>query len=622
MSVSLDNSCKILRCAGLRDHDIYPILNEIKKWVDRNGEEWTVKRLKILKQGYVNLLAHGSFNLPDNSWVKHTKTGPRGPFRVLCKLKKPWKALSAFMVYTGFKAKSVTDSQWKKFHEAVNSRPPEPFVLDILSPPILKAFKGLPIRDDGQFWRIDDVSERQTRVPSWVDGKLKTVQNGFDAIMDNIRAPFISKWMENRGGKIPLFASLYWRSNRELPNSYVGTIGLIQEPGYKLRTVANPFPVYQLALSKFGSCLYNALQRIEEDATFRQESAILDIQEYMREGGELVAFDLSSATDRFPFDLTLRCLQQVEGIHSDDLDLWSRVSRATWKSPYGDISWSNGQPLGVYPSFAAFALSHHAVVRSVTQGFYRILGDDVVINKVDSQKLAKLYEALGCDISHDKSIDSPHLTEFGGRLITKDKILAQPKWHDISDRSFMDLARQVGPTILGLLKPRQKHIVKILSEVPSALHPYGLNWNPKGKPFIQRWEESKQILAKLGLKDDLIPQSSEQSKILSDVALAVKTRSYSRSYNIHIRDAKAAVDSVPIAMSHDRRERKDSVSNGDFETRVLRHLGIDHIEGLNLLPGWYVESLDTSSDPRGSPTLDILEKKLGVRSRIQRSRNP
>lgn len=620
MSISLDNSCKILRCAGLRDTDIYPILNEIKRWVDQNGEEWTVKRLKLLKLGYVNLLAHGSFNLPDNSWVAHNSKGPKGPFKVLCRLKKPWKALSAFMVYTGFKATKVTEQQWMKFHSAVTSDPPSSFVLDMLSPRIVKAFAGLPIRDDGRFWRVDDVSERQTRIPSWVDGRLKTVPNGFDAIMDNFRAPFIPEWMESRGGKIPMLAVSYWRSTRDIPSTYVGTIGLIQEPGYKLRTVANPFPVYQIALSEFGECLYNALQRIEEDATFRQESAILDIQEYMKEGGELVAFDLSSATDRFPFDLTLRCLKTFDFIRPEDLDLWSRVSRGTWKSPYGDITWTNGQPLGVYPSFAAFALSHHAVARSVTSGFYRILGDDIVINKADSQKLASLYEALGCEISFDKSIDSPNLTEFGGRLITKDKILAQPKWHDISDRSFIDLARQVGPNILGLLKPRQKRIIKILSEVPSALHPYGLNWNPFGKPFIQRWEESKETIAKLGLKDDLIPQSSEQSKILSDVAFAVRTRSYSKSYNIHIRDAKAAVESVPIAMSYDRSERKTPVPNGNMETRILRHIGIDHLEGLNLLPGWRIESLNTSSDPRGIPTLDVIEKKLGMRSLFQRSR--
>lgn len=619
MSVSLDNSCKILRCAGLRDTDVYPILNEIKKWADQNGEEWTVKRLKLLKLGYVNLLAHGSFNLPDNSWIAHTSKGPKGPFKVLCRLKKPWKALSAFMVYTGFKATKVTETQWSKFYSAVNSKPPSSFVLDMLSPRIVKAFKGLPIRDDGRFWRVDDVSERQTRVPSWVDGRLRTVQNSFDAIMDNFRAPFIPEWMESRGGKIPMLATSYWRSTRDIPNSYVGTIGLIQEPGYKLRTVANPFPVYQIALSEFGECLYNALQRIEEDATFRQESAILDIQEYMKEGGELVAFDLSSATDRFPFDLTLKCLQAIDFIRPEDLDLWSRVARGTWKSPYGDVSWTNGQPLGVYPSFAAFALSHHAVARSVTSGFYRILGDDVVINKADSQKLVKLYEALGCEISFEKSIDSSTLTEFAGRLITKDKILAQPKWHDISDRSFVDLARQVGPNILGLLKPRQKRVIKLLSEVPSALHPYGLNWNPFGKPFAQRWEESKDIIAKLGLKDALIPQSSEQSKILSDVAFAVRTRSYSKSYNIHIRDAKAAVESVPLAMSYDRNEREAPVPNGNMETRILRHIGIDHIEGLNLLPGWRIESLNTSSDPRGAPTLDVIEKKLGIRSRIQRS---
>lgn len=620
MSESLNNSCKILRSSGLRDTEVFPILNEIQKWINSSGEEWTVQHLKKLKLGFVNKLAYGHYRLPEDSWVKHDKIGPSGPFKVLCKIKKPWKALSAFMVYTGFKSKNVTHQQWKKFHDAVNTEPVDPIILRSFSRKIIVEFQKLPIVNNGRLWDLDDVSERSTRIPSWVEGKLKTVPNSFDAIMDNVRAPFISEWMTKRGERIPSFSSMYWRGNRNIPSQYVGTIGMIQEPGFKLRVVANPFPVYQIALSAMGSCLYNALQEIEEDGTFNQEKAIYDIQDYMKAGGSLVAFDLSNATDRFPFQLTLDCLRSVD-LNQSDIDLWANVCRSPWKSPFGDITWKTGQPLGVYPSFAAFALSHHAVARSVTEGFYRILGDDIVINKEDAPKLEKLYEALDCKISYDKSIDSENLTEFGGRLIMKDKILSQPKWHDISDRSFIDLARQVGPNILGLLKSRQKKVIKILSEVPVSLHPYGLNWNPKGKPYSQRVEESAWIIDKLGSTPDLLPQASVESKLVSELKVDIQKRSYSKSYNIHINDGENALATIVSAMSKDFfSKRVDSVPNGNNETRILKHIGIDRIEGLNLLPGWLIERIPRPSDPRGIPTLDLIEKKLGIRARKPQSK--
>lgn len=627
MVPAINGACKILRSTGLSDTQVYPILNLIEKWVRSNGEEWTVNRLKLLKQGFVNHLAGLSFRLPENSWIKATPSGPKGPFRALMKMKKkPHKALSAFMVYSSFVSKRITNAQKQKFLDGVNTLGKD---FDADTPFFSKFFT--------EFGRLETTSHfswmplrallnKEIRIPyykwstdEWEAPKLGSCKNSMEGILSTASAPFIGSWLKRRGPQ-PDVQDLYWHARKNIPQTYVGKVGFIQEPGYKLRSVANPFPVYQIALSAFGSLLYNNLRNIPEDATFDQDRGVLEIQNYMREGGELVAFDLSSATDTFPFWLTKTGLETWEGVHRADLDLWSDLSRGTWQSSLGDIRWKTGQPLGVFPSFAAFALSHHALLRACTKGFYRILGDDVVINKEDAPVLRSMYDYIGCTISEQKSIDSPILTEFGGRLITRDKILSQPKWHAISDRSFIDLARQIGPNILGLLPPRQRRIVKLLSEVPKALHPYGMNWNPLGKPFSQRVEESAEIISRLGLKDDLIPQAPIQSMSLRDLPAKIQLRSASNdAISIKFGDS-LDLDSLLDVISRRRgtEEVEEDVSPNranTFESQLLEFLGIKHIEGVNLLPGWFLDNSFISSDPRGLTTLSLLERKLkGVRA--------
>jgi hypothetical protein len=74
-----------------------------------------------MKQAYINKLA-GKDLFPTQSWIKHDKEGPKGPFRYLfTKLKKPHKALSALMVYSVFVSKKVTKTQEQKFYGSLEA---------------------------------------------------------------------------------------------------------------------------------------------------------------------------------------------------------------------------------------------------------------------------------------------------------------------------------------------------------------------------------------------------------------------------------------------------------------------------------------------------------------------
>jgi hypothetical protein len=275
----------------------------------------------------------------------------------------------------------------------------------------------------------------------------------------------------------------------------MGRIGFIQEPGYKLRSVANPWSILQVIGSHLGNQLYDTLLHdIPEDCTFDQDQGVRDVQTYLRDSDQdLMSIDLSSATDRFPLSFTLEVLGAA-GAAPQDLWLMKEVSRGDWVLPDRTrISWTNGQPLGWYPSFGAFAFSHHALARLCQPTFYRILGDDIVIDKIAGEKLVKYYEAMQLPISWDKSITSAQLAEFGGRLITADRVYIQPKWKDVSDRSYLDLARNLGPRSLAMFKPRQRATLRVLAHALPDIYPLGLNWNLKGLSYKEREELSYRL---------------------------------------------------------------------------------------------------------------------------------
>jgi hypothetical protein len=634
----MDSACKSLRSTGLREQEVYPILNLIQHWIKNNGEEWTVDRLKLMKQGFINKLAYGKFSLREDSWISHDEHGPKGPFKILMNLKNPQKSLSAFMVYTSFISKRVTDKQWKKFHDAVTEPSQYTEMRRILSfDSINQKFSELPWdKEKKRFWTIAELASKQTRIPNHFGGyhsdAMKTVPMSAENLLSSFKHHLLVNWTAsnllvdrkgnlNEAHRATIHANYIGRTPMN-----VGVISLIQEPGYKLRAVANPLPAFQLALSSFGATLYSSLKNVPEDCTFDQSKGVQEIQGYMQKGGKLVAFDLSNATDRFPADLTFDMLEANKIGHPHDRELFKKVSRGKWTSPFGDVSWSNGQPLGLFPSFAAFALSHHALVRSVNPTFYRLLGDDIVIDKEHAGELKKAYDMLGCKISVEKSIDSDRLTEFAGRIITKDRVFIQPKFRDISDRSFLDLARNTGPTILGVLKPRQREVVKLLAEVPTSVLPLGLNWNPKGKPFNQRVEESRDVIDRLAQNDEkYLNVSSPTSKSLSDLGSDIVMRYhqdltslpfYGGMSNIHMAQVHQSVKvDEPLKILNKKIDelmkplKVVSRSKLDFEGSLLRHLNVDRVESDRIIPGWSPTRV-RESDPRGASLLTIIESKM------------
>lgn len=147
-----------------------------------------------------------------------------------------------------------------------------------------------------------------------------------------------------------------------------------------------------------------------------------------------------------------------------------------------DITWNRGQPLGLYPSFASFALTHGLLLQGllgkVWDNEFFILGDDVVIlDRSLYMKYREVLARLGCPVSESKTLNSTKVAEFRSVVYTIDRMIPQFKWRHISDESFLDLVKNM-PYIYPLLRPKQRTVVRLISGLPESLG--GLGWNPKG----------------------------------------------------------------------------------------------------------------------------------------------
>jgi len=158
------------------------------------------------------------------------------------------------------------------------------------------------------------------------------------------------------------------------------------------------------------------------------------------------------------------------------------------------VSWAQGQPLGTYPSFAEFALSHHAAVLGLIAELglpwdsYVLLGDDIAIfDDGLASAYVKLMTSFGVEINPSKGTHSSVLAEFAGHLLTADSDIPGYKWRRPSDDNFLDICRGIGSIrARDLLSARQKRVFDILRIAPEQLG--GLGLNPEGIPLIERWE--------------------------------------------------------------------------------------------------------------------------------------
>lgn len=310
-----------------------------------------------------------------------------------------------------------------------------------------------------------------------------------------------------------------------------GNVAFIQDSGYKLRHIFVTNELIQIASLPLQSFLMNELKHIPQDATYDQDAAVGRVQEFLKQGYTAHCYDLQKCSDNLPRRFQYMLFEHL-GLTPDWLQFFKDVTSSRWELrdpipteyPVGRKKFKSsdllpssasytkkfvksklrmtvGQQLGFGPSFPAFSLLHHSIVRALARKLgvpldYVLLGDDIVIF---NERLANAYVSFmglcGVPISSSKTIISNRIAEFAGRLVYPDKVISTYKWKGrCSDNNFLDICKALGPRSLGLLRPRQRFIAEVLGWIPE---PFGLGWNPAGSSYHDRMMDTEELWGKL-----------------------------------------------------------------------------------------------------------------------------
>ena len=618
MSISQNTACRRLSSLGFRQETVHQYLNLISKWKRCEGIENTIARLKKLKVAYIHNLG---LLEPDLSWISHKGNLPRGPLKTIFTCSKPQKALSALMVYTSDVSNIITKTQHEKFFKSVNG--PKPIDTSKRTSKIqvsLPEVEYTPFYEFPITGNVPDLMGFHTiKDPTHADLRSVRKIDGVESIVLANRDRLLASGFMHVGEVTSLRFGM-----RPVP---MGRIGAIQEPGYKLRAVANPHRGLQYLLKPLQESILGELSQSFCDCTVNQERGWKWAQNHLKDGFSVSSVDLSDATNLFPLSFQIEILQTafsksrymldlVELFELSSKGIWSVHSDLTSANSFSEISWTRGQPLGLVPSFSSFALSHHAVMWMVheklglidkdmslnvflkTFNKYRILGDDIVMDSGLEKTYKKIMKKLGCKISASKTITSDRVAEFASRVITRDAIYLQSKWKLASDRNFMDLMKNLGPKWIEHLRPRQRKIAKALSCIPESHG--GLGWNPKGIPLHIREAAGLVIMNKTGTellhrKDIQAAYAFNRDTPNISQELIVENESWSERVltgsvsNLPLNSPTRTVSSVITEQN-----RLDSIRVNNDET----------IEGYS--------PMDITTDPRGVTQLDSLESRIGV----------
>lgn len=545
--------CKRLSALGIRQPLVHSIIDDVEKWVNNSGEEWTISRLKGLKVGFFQHLAGNPGKFPD--WVSKKSDGlPKGAIGTVLRMaidptlgnpKRVQRAISALMVYSDFVANDITSNQWLKFQSSVEKDATGSdfpgLMLDIIlqgddnRPPFSSKIEKLDLHYNFMDWGAS--STREPLMSGLIDGSGKTENEDMTQLWEGLRHPLAHKFLKpsfedfdpfGKPGvkgetKLDIVTMAYLTGHRpdlmtvsEHSHLPVGKIGFIQEAGYKLRAVANPHRIFQYLLNPLKEDILNKLKSFTPDCTHNQNEGAKWAQRQLSEGTSVSSVDLSDATNNFPLSLQISMLNAMYPKDKEIVSLFEDVSRSSWivKDPetkkVREIVWSVGQPLGLGPSFPSFAAAHHMLMwaaisdiknddpwrgmyqfmRSFSNGEafynpdyvheYRIVGDDIVMKTKYEESYKTILTNLGMPVSSDKTITSSQLAEFASQVITPEQVYVQNKWKTFSDNSFLQFAKNIGPTSVGLMRPRQIKATKLLAQLPEWEG--GLGWNPHGIP--------------------------------------------------------------------------------------------------------------------------------------------
>lgn len=212
----------------------------------------------------------------------------------------------------------------------------------------------------------------------------------------------------------------------------IGRIATFAEGGGKIRYIAIGNWILQGVLKPLHDLVMRVVRVIPGDCTYDQDKVFRWYKEIVEKGNtQFNSIDLSAATDRLPLGVqgeVLKNLLNSSEVASTWIELISRLKY--WSPDLGKkITYSVGQGMGLYTSWALLALTNHVLVRLAflrvgERDFrYLVLGDDVVIaSDKASSEYRSLLAQLGVKVSLPKRVTPSDQVgmEFASKLIRKE----------------------------------------------------------------------------------------------------------------------------------------------------------------------------------------------------------
>jgi len=494
-------------CFSIPPRKAGALYSELTTWIKSSGLEWTIKRFKRLK----SLLVDPSQVNPESGFL----TGAWGKLLTDQSVSLT-NRLHMVNVYKSFIANDPTESQLEKFYSSMESKdvtgldlgPTQPALrwIESISGPrnlLPKPYMSNSVSAQRRLPTLPNDLEYSTDNPYVSKGSYgsrevnlgKDLAMSYDAqwwgILENCEAIQHYVPTEMRANLFMSTNGKFTSTRKHRGHNYVGSLGFIQEPGYKLRVIANPLRGGQFFLTPVKDLLLGALRNIESDCTHDQGKGVRKVQSWLREGLTVFTVDLTDATNLFPWPYQREVLKAAlrrsgtsryrysANLMHTHLDLVDAFVSGVWSTPDGDKRFTRGQPLGLGPSFPLFALSHHCLLEQcgATKEDYVILGDDICIsNPRVHNTYRNALDKLGCKVSLDKCVTSSQIAEFGGKLITANSYSSTYKWAPLRDSNVMELLSVFGPRILPLVPEPLLDVVPTLCTLPRYLG--GCGWTP------------------------------------------------------------------------------------------------------------------------------------------------
>ena len=500
-------------------------IDDIEKWYNSNGPEWTVDRLKYIKQCAIRYLTMDELPPVDSEhWFKKNSQGLfYGHWGSILKLMKSRPKTTALFLqcYTVFARKGLPNSRmiekykntlekpfsgsrdelnaFNKQLQENTSRIARKYFHNLLhdvSVPnnyLLDARANNDLQTEELLWSVQD----------YLTSEFGSISTGvFDWILpalglDGYQIPNYQKQEELLKSIMP---------NYKVKPFRMANINWINEPGLKERVVADYVKVLEFLTKPFGEKLYEIIRQVPWDATYFEDVAYKQIQNVLtgyKQGssGKAYCFDLSKATDRFPLSTQLAVLRGLNPLmgrnFTEQMELFEYSCYLPAELPDGQLThWEVGQPMGAFPSFALFSLSHGMVCMNYLiqhnipyRNQFVVHGDDIVIF---DKELADYYQKYigisGAEINMFKTIQSSEYVEFNSRLISADRIIQFPKWKPVTPASLLDQVSTWGTKAIDWCyksKNTNEAVRKVLS-IPYIL-PNGTSINPSGTPELERF---------------------------------------------------------------------------------------------------------------------------------------